>query len=181
MIEIRKLSNYFKKVLLSLIILIFCIFGANLLGMNFIWINKSVLAKILLPLLVLFIILDFRRLTQLVNENFKKNIFLVKYIKYPMLIIFFVFLLQKFISHQSSLDWVTVCFLVGWVINVVLHKFSSRISIGLALIFLFLCPFFILLKLETYANESANLAYLFIAFAVFQQLTTLFINRKVVE
>ena len=107
--------------------------------------------------------------------------FLVRYIKYPILVLFFVFLLQKFIGHQSSFDWVTVYLLVGWAVNVVLHKFSSRISIGLAIIFLSLCPFFILLKLETYANESANLAFIFIAFAVFQQLATLFINRKVVE
>jgi len=76
-------------------------------------------------------------------------------------------LLDIFIFKFTS-DLV-ILFLIGlWVILVRHYKFEGRISVGIALGFLILCPFLFLFKKELIAEKAAVWTYLFLVVGVGQ-------------
>ena len=64
-----------------------------------------------------------------------------------------------------------ILFLTGlWVLVVWLYKFEGRVSIGIALGFLVLCPFLLIFNKEPIAEKAAIWAYMFLVVGVIQQI-----------
>jgi len=93
-----------------------------------------------------------------------KEIFLVVFF---LGIIFDTFL----VSFDSSL--VVLFFLFWWLALNIAFKFESRLSIGIALFNLALCPFLLIFKMDSIAEKTAIWAYMFLATGVAQQLIEL--------
>ncbi len=67
-------------------------------------------------------------------------------------------------------DLVILFLIFFWVICVWLFYFEGRVSIGVGLGFLTLCPFLIIFKAEPIAEKSAIWAYMFLFVGVVQQI-----------
>ena len=64
-----------------------------------------------------------------------------------------------------------ILFLTGlWILLVCLFKFKSDVSISLALGFLILCPFLLILGKESIAEKSAIWAYMFLLVGAIQMI-----------
>ena len=73
-----------------------------------------------------------------------------------------------FLKFTSSF---LILLVVGlWVLNIWLYKFEGRVSIGLALGFLTLCPFLLIFKKDLIAEKAAVWAYMFLVVGVIQMM-----------
>ena len=64
-----------------------------------------------------------------------------------------------------------IFFLTGlWILAVKFYKFKGRVSVGVALGFLVLCPFLLILKKEAIAEKAAIWMYMFLVVGVIQML-----------
>lgn len=101
----------------------------------------------------------------------KKTIF-SKYI----LMLFCLFgILFDIVVITSSVDLVVLTLTGAWALAVRLFKFSGKISVGAALLFLVLSPLFLLLKKDLLAEKTAVWAYMFLLVGTIQMLLE---NRK---
>lgn len=107
------------------------------------------------------------------------NSLIVILIKLFALALYLYFLFTKYLNHQVSTDFVFGFLILGWFLNVVIQKFSNKISIIFGLFFLCLCPFWRFYGQEQFAQDSASLAFLFISFSVLQQFITLFKKNNI--
>lgn len=69
-----------------------------------------------------------------------------------------------------SLDLIILALILLWVLSVWLYKFEGRVSIAVALVFLALCPFLLILNKEAVAEKSAIWAYVFLVVGVAQEV-----------
>jgi len=64
-----------------------------------------------------------------------------------------------------------IFFLMGlWILTIKLYKFEGKVSLGVALGFLVLCPFLLILKKEAIAEKAAIWTYMFLVVGVIQML-----------
>ena len=72
-----------------------------------------------------------------------------------------------------------IFFLTGlWILVVKLYKFEGRVSVGMALGFLVLCPFLLILKKEAIAEKAAIWTYMFLVVGVIQEIWLLRSRNK---
>jgi len=103
-------------------------------------------------------------------------VFLIRLLAF---VLYLYFLFMKYKGHQVSIDIIFSLLVLGWILNVIIQRFSYKISILLGLIFLCLCPFWRFYGQEKFAQDSATLAFLFISFSVCQQLSIFFKRNKI--
>lgn len=73
-----------------------------------------------------------------------------------------------FFEFNSDL---VILFLTGlWILSLWLYEYEGRISIGMGLGFLILCPFLLIFKAEAVAEKAAIWAYVFLVVGVIQQI-----------
>ncbi len=60
-----------------------------------------------------------------------------------------------------------------WVLAVWLYKFEGRVSVGMALGFLIMCPFLLIFKKEAIAEKAAIWTYMFLVVGITQMLIEL--------
>ena len=92
--------------------------------------------------------------------------------KYRFLILIFcgVGILFDIFFLKLTSDFL-IFFLMGlWVLAVRYYKFEGRVSVGVALGFLVLCPLLLILKKEAIAEKAAIWAYMFLVVGVIQML-----------
>jgi len=81
-----------------------------------------------------------------------------------------------FLKFTSSF---LILLVVGlWVLNIWLYKFEGRVSIGLALGFLTLCPFLLIFKKNLIAEKAAVWVYMFLVVGVIQLFIENFKKEK---
>jgi len=81
-----------------------------------------------------------------------------------------------FLKFTSSF---LILLVVGlWVLNIWLYKFEGRVSIGLALGFLTLCPFLLIFKKDLIAEKAAVWVYMFLVVGVIQLFIENFKKEK---
>jgi len=104
------------------------------------------------------------------NKMFKKiSSFLNKY-RFLILIFCGVGILFDIFFLKLTSDFL-IFFLMGlWVLAVRYYKFEGRVSVGVALGFLVLCPLLLILKKEAIAEKAAIWAYMFLVVGVIQML-----------
>ncbi len=67
-----------------------------------------------------------------------------------------------------------ILFLAGlWILSLWLYEYEGRVSIGMGLGFLVLCPFLLIFKAEAVAEKAALWAYMFLAVGAVRQLIDL--------
>jgi len=72
-----------------------------------------------------------------------------------------------------------IFFLTGlWILAVKFYKFKGRVSVGVALGFLVLCPFLLILKKEAIAEKAAIWVYMFLVVGVIQEIWLLRSRNK---
>lgn len=76
-------------------------------------------------------------------------------------------LLDVFVFDFTS-DFVILLLTGLWIWSIWLYKFEGRISAGVALIFLLICPFLLILRKESIAEKAAIWAYMFLLVGVGQ-------------
>lgn len=90
--------------------------------------------------------------------------------KYKLWLIFItglgIFLDVFFLSFSS--DLLILILTALWVLAVWLYKFDGRISVGIALGFLIICPILLVFKKEPIAEKAAIWVYMFLAIGVIQ-------------
>ncbi len=67
-------------------------------------------------------------------------------------------------------DLVILFFISLWIIAVWLFSFEGRVSVGVGLGFLVLCPFLLIFKAEFIAENAAVWAYMFLLMGVIQEV-----------
>jgi len=127
-----------------------------------------------LSFFIAFIFSFFLLSWQLVKKIFKVYVF--NRITFLVLVILGI-LLDIFVL-KSSYDLVIIFLTVLWILSVYRYKFEGRISVGLALGFLILCPFLLIFKKELIAEKSAIWAYLFLVVGVVQLFIENFKKEK---
>jgi len=113
-----------------------------------------------------FVFLGFGALNKMFN---KISNFLNKY-RFLILIFCGVGILFDIFFLKLTSDFL-IFFLTGlWILAVKLYKFEGRVSVGMALGFLVLCPFLLILKKEAIAEKAAIWTYMFLVVGVIQML-----------
>jgi len=113
-----------------------------------------------------FVFLGFGALNKMFN---KISNFLNKY-RFLILIFCGVGILFDIFFLKLTSDFL-IFFLTGlWILTVKLYKFEGRVSVGVALGFLVLCPFLLILKKEAIAEKAAIWAYMFLVVGIIQML-----------
>ncbi len=111
---------------------------------------------------------------QLVKKIFKEYVF--NQITLFFLIIL-VILIDIFIFKFTS-DLVILVLIGLWIWSVWRFKFGGRVSVGLALFFLILCPFLLILKKDPIAEKAAIWAYMFLVVGVIQMMIEYIKDKK---
>lgn len=72
-----------------------------------------------------------------------------------------------------------ILFLVGlWILVVRLYEYEGRISIGIGMGFLIVCPFLLIFKVDAIAEKAAIWAFMFLLVGVGRQVTECFGEQK---
>ena len=121
-----------------------------------------------------FLLTIFLLLWQVIKKIFKEYVF--NQITLFVLIIFGI-LLDIFVLKFTS-DLLILILTGLWILSVYRFKFKGRVSIGLALGFLILCPFLLIFKKELIAEKVAIWAYLFLVVGVIQLFIEYFKEGK---
>jgi len=91
--------------------------------------------------------------------------FLARY-RLLLLILTLTGLLVDIFFLNFTSDLVIIFLLVLWLVSVRLFFFGERVSVAVALCFLTLCPFLLILKKDAAAEKAAIWAYLFLVVGV---------------
>lgn len=94
--------------------------------------------------------------------------------KYLFLTVLVLIVLIQFLVLHWKVD--TIWF-VTWFFLALTVQHDSRLSPGMGLSFLLVCPFLLIVKKEAWAEQLANYAYYFLAIAVFVYIEELILER----
>lgn len=117
----------------------------------------------LLSIFVLLVYVLFNILRK--NPKQKINLFLI--------FIYFSFVLIQFLDLNIEKDWVVFMIFVLWLFMSFLNKSLNKISLYLSIIFLLLCPTFLILNQVISAKQAAILSFIYLLFVIMQQLVSL--------
>lgn len=108
----------------------------------------------------------------------KKIKSLLKKCKFWMLALVGIGVLSNvFISTQNT-DLMILSLTFLWILSAWLYNFEGRVSIAVALAFLAMCPFLLILKKESTAEKAAVWAYIFLSVGVAQQFIEYIRERR---
>ena len=89
-----------------------------------------------------------------------------------MCVIFLGIFIDIFIIRKYT-DSTTILFTILWMLGATAYALESRISFGVALIFLIFCPFLLSANMDWVAEKSAVWSYMFLAVGTFQAMIEL--------
>ena len=172
MIEIKISFFFFLFLFLFLIIylkqiLIFLIFSLNEINLFLKTVNERVEIK-RKDVFTFFSLFFYQFLKFLLGLPKFLKFILGNYFFWLSVTAFGIFL-DIFVFKFTS-DFIILFFTGLWILVVRHYKFEGRVSIGLALGFLILCPFLLILKQETVAEKAAIWTYMFLVVGVVQMI-----------
>ena len=121
-----------------------------------------------------FLLTIFLLLWQVIKKIFKEYVF--NQITLFVLVILGI-LLDIFVFKFTS-DLLILVLIGLWILSVRRYKFEGRVSIGLALGFLTLCPFLLIFKKDLIAEKAAVWVYMFLVVGVIQLFIENFKKEK---
>ena len=175
MIEIKISFFFFLFLLLFLIIylkqiLIFLIFSLNEINLFLKTVNEKIEIK-RKGVFILFSLFFYQFLKFLLGLPKFLKFILGNYFFWLSVTALGIFL-DIFVFKFTS-DFIILFFTGLWILVVRHYKFEGRVSIGLALGFLILCPFLLILKQETVAEKASIWTYMFLVVGVVQEIWSL--------
>lgn len=90
--------------------------------------------------------------------------------KFWMLLLAGVGISVEVFFFESASDLIILLLTGLWVLSVWLYEYDGRVSVGMGLGFLILCPFLLVFKAEAVAEKAAIWTYVFLVAGVIQQL-----------
>lgn len=91
---------------------------------------------------------------------------------------FLTFTSLLILAQIISLHWsIETIFFVTWLILALVVKHDSRLSTGFGLVFLLACPFLLIAKKDTVAEQTANYAFFFLAISILVQLEEMLLEH----